>query len=256
VEASGDVAFPLRIANAGGDGSAQACCQRRVDLLEVGTGGAELIDRAHTETWLFSRLNDATQHRVYSVDRARAASNWCSLLTYGLLGPYSAGHDQTLSGFSDFFDPGSGLLPCVVHADTYYRGAVAFDLSQLDVIVSADLTFTVDSSISANGDVVGQNPPACNATTLGMATGNEHYFFDSPVSLPPCGRSLDVGVSDQVRQWLGTAPSRPNFGFIIAGPKIDFPDDLPDDNTAKVTWYGNFQLTVLYDPSQNPRAPQ
>src|SRR5260370_5362572 len=74
VEASGDIAFPLRITNAGGDGSAEACCQQRIDLLEVGTGGAELIDRADTETWLIGRLNDAPQHRVYPVDSSRAPS--------------------------------------------------------------------------------------------------------------------------------------------------------------------------------------
>jgi hypothetical protein len=38
VEASGDITFPLRITNAGDDGSAQASCQQRVDLLEVRTG--------------------------------------------------------------------------------------------------------------------------------------------------------------------------------------------------------------------------
>ena len=38
VEASGDITFPLRITNAAGNGSAQASCQQRVDLLEVGEG--------------------------------------------------------------------------------------------------------------------------------------------------------------------------------------------------------------------------
>src|SRR3984893_12953463 len=44
VKARGDITLPLCIANACGDGSAQASCQQRIDLLEVGTGGAELID--------------------------------------------------------------------------------------------------------------------------------------------------------------------------------------------------------------------
>src|SRR5258706_13134833 len=73
-EASGDITFPLRITNAAGNGSAQASCQQRVDLLEVGTGGAELINRADAETWLIGRLNDASQHRGYPVDSTRAAS--------------------------------------------------------------------------------------------------------------------------------------------------------------------------------------
>src|ERR1700675_835824 len=74
VEACGDIAFPLRIADAGGDGSAKACCQHRVDLLEVGARGAEFINRADAETWLMGRLNDATQHCGYPVDSTRAAS--------------------------------------------------------------------------------------------------------------------------------------------------------------------------------------
>src|SRR5258708_23453507 len=73
-EARGDITFPLRITNAAGNGSAQASCQQRVDLLEVGTGGAELINGADAETWLIGRLNDATQHCVYPVDSRRAAS--------------------------------------------------------------------------------------------------------------------------------------------------------------------------------------
>jgi hypothetical protein len=115
---------------------------------------------------------------------------------------------------------------------------------------------TVDSSIADGGNLVGQNPPVCNATMLGMVSTGDLRSFDNLVSLPPCGPSLDLGVSDQVRQWIGPAPAHPNFGFVIAGPKLDLPDNLPDDNNAAITWYGNFQLTVLYDPSQNPRAPQ
>ena len=182
---------------------------------------------------------------------------WCSIITYSLGPSFSAGDGQTLSGFEDLFDPGSGPFPCVVHADDIYRGVVAFDLSQFDTIVSADLKFSTDSSVTgAAPNFVGQNPPACNATTLGMASSSDLRSFDNLVSLPPCGPSLDVGVRDQVRQWLGSLPAHPNFGFVIAGPKLSLPDDLPDDNNTNVTWYGNFQLTVLYDPSQNPRAPQ
>jgi|SRR6516162_3918791 hypothetical protein len=181
---------------------------------------------------------------------------WCGILTVGTGPSFSAGDGETLSGFEDLFDPGTDPFPCVVHAVNLYRGLVAFDLSQFDTIVSADLKFTVDSSIARNGELVGQNPPACNATTLGMVSTSDLRSFDNPVSLPPCGPSLDVGVSDQVRQWIGSPPGHPNFGFVIAGPQLDIPDNLPDDNSAAITWYGNFQLNVLYDPSQNPRAPQ
>jgi hypothetical protein len=197
---------------------------------------------------------------TWNGDQRDTEGFWCSIITYGLGPSFSAGDGQTLSGFEDFFDPGSGPFPCVVHSDDIYRGVVAFDLSQFNTIVSADLKFTVDASVTgAPPNFVGQNPAACNATTLGMASASDLRSFDNPVSLPPCGPSLDVGVSDQVRQWIAPPPAtplHPNFGFVIAGPKLSLPDNLPDDNNTNVTWYGNFQLTVLYDPMQNPRAPQ
>src|SRR5260370_28361817 len=74
VEAGGDIAFPLRIADAGGDGSAQACCQQPIDLLEVGAGRAKLINRADAETWLIGRLKDTTPPFGYPVDIPPAAS--------------------------------------------------------------------------------------------------------------------------------------------------------------------------------------
>ena len=60
VEASDDIPFPLRITNAGGDGSAQASCQPSA-LISLRSGReAELINRADAETWLIGRLgNDA-----------------------------------------------------------------------------------------------------------------------------------------------------------------------------------------------------
>lgn len=187
---------------------------------------------------------------------------WCSFSvpSNGLLVPYSAGDAQTLSGYSDFYYSGSGIFPCVQKADTYYRGIAVFDLSQFgSSIVSASLSFTVDQSITPNGETVGQSP-ACNATTLGMGTmdptsPNNTPTFDNPVSLPPCGPPISVGVSESVRQWISNPPQHANFGFILAGSKIDSPDDLPDDNISNVTWYGNSRLAVVYNPSQNPGAP-
>jgi hypothetical protein len=46
IETGGAIALPLRIADAAGDSVAQGSCQRRVDLHQVGAGGAELIDLA------------------------------------------------------------------------------------------------------------------------------------------------------------------------------------------------------------------
>jgi len=50
--------------------------------------------------------------------------------------------------------------------------------------------------------------------------------------------------------------SHANFGFILAGPILDFPSSLPKDNNGNVTWYNDLQLQVIYNPAQNPRAPQ
>ena len=181
---------------------------------------------------------------------------WCdfSIQSNGLGPSYSSGSDNTLSGYEDFYDSGSGPFPCVQNGNIYYRGGFAFDLSQFDSVVAATLTFDVENSISANGEVVGQIPPACNATTLGTATGTDYYYFDNPVSLPPCGPSYSIDVSSQVRDWINQ--SHANYGFMLAGPKLDFPNNVDQDNSAKITWYTNFQLAVLYNPALNPRAPQ
>ena len=181
---------------------------------------------------------------------------WCdfSVQSNGLGPSYSAGSNDTLSGFEDFYESGSGPFPCVQVANIYYRGGFEFDLSQFDSLVVATLTFDIENSISANGEVVGQNPPACNATTLGMGTGTDYYYFDNPVTLPPCGPSYSMDVSSQVRDWVNQ--SHANFGFILAGPRLDFPSDMPQDNSASISWYNNFQLQVLYNPALNPRAPQ
>ncbi|HTP27287.1 MAG TPA: hypothetical protein VMK12_16750, partial [Anaeromyxobacteraceae bacterium] len=70
----------------------------------------------------------------------------------------------------------------------------------------------------------------------------------------PAGPSFDIGVSSQVRAWLG---GRSNFGFIIGGPRpTATSSSYPQDNDAQMSWYGNFRLRVLYNPAMNPRAPQ
>lgn len=80
-----------------------------------------------------------------------------------------------------------------------------FDLSEFDADVLATLTFNVAASIAANGEVTGQNLPACNATTLGMGTGTDFYAYDNPVALPPCGQPQIVDATSQARAWSTTA---------------------------------------------------
>ena len=134
-----------------------------------------------------------------------------------------------------------------------------FDLSQFDTIIGANLTFNVATSISGDGELVAQNPPLCNATTLGEGTGDwsAGMPFNNGVSMPPCGPSLDADVSSQVRDWI--TGGHANFGLILAGPKLDLPSDpssLPEENATSISWYNNFSLVVQYNPADNQRAPQ
>jgi hypothetical protein len=78
---------------------------------------------------------------------------------------------------------------------------------------------------------------------------------DNEASIAGLTGSIDVGVSGQVRDWISKA--HPNFGFVIWGPTgpVD-PSNPPENNDAKVSWYGNIRLRVIYNPAQNPRAPQ
>ena len=125
------------------------------------------------------------------------------------------------------------------------------------------MSFNVDSSVSApgSGGVSQDNPAQSYATTLGMSTGapnGSYWDFDNPVSMPSCTSAMftpcSVDVTSQAKAWV--APTHPNFGFIIAGPILDFPDSLPQDNAVNISFYGRFQLQVLYNPALNPRAPQ
>ncbi|HUI22607.1 MAG TPA: hypothetical protein VLZ74_16420 [Methylocella sp.] len=196
---------------------------------------------------------------------------WCSVPLPGQglflngLGPEPLGPGEVYSGFEDIYNKGAEPFPCEEQQQTLYRGQVAFDLSQFDNITSATLNFNVERSIAENGGVTDQVPPSSDATTLGVSTGtrddgNGPYFwdFDNAASLPSCGPLItpncSVGVSSQARDWATHA--HPNFGFILAGPILDFPSNLPKDNNGNVSWYDDFQLQVTYNPAQNPRAPQ
>jgi hypothetical protein len=207
-----------------------------------------------------TRLNTVTLSPIQvmpSFQEKWYVGTWCNfsgLIQPGTAPAFTAPSGQSTSGFADAYQRGSGPFPCVVRADQYFRGGPQFDVSIFKTDVLATLTFDVVASVAANGDVAGQNPPACNATTLGMGTGTDFYNFDNPVAMPPCGQPQVVDVTAQTRSWV--SHTHGNFGFILAGPKIDFPNPLPDDNIANVSWYGNFKLVVRYNPVLNPGAPQ
>jgi hypothetical protein len=172
------------------------------------------------------------------------------------LAPFSPGSGQVLVGFWDFFQPGAPPLPCDHLTAENFRACVIFDVSQFDTITSANLLFDTQSSVTgAKSD----SPPNSYATTLCIATQD---FANTPSPAPcnneaslPTGTSIDVGVSSQVRDWITKKVT--NFGFVLEGPRgpIDF-NNPPEDNDAKLSFYGNFRLQIVYNPAQNPRAPQ
>jgi hypothetical protein len=172
----------------------------------------------------------------------------------------SVGPGESYSGFEDdYLSTGS----CEQELQQLYRGQVQFDLTPFDNIVSATLSFNVERSITENGGVNDDSPPVSYATILGFAlfpsqgdNGTSYYWdFANPVSLPSCGSLLPcpLDVSPQARVWA--AMPGLNNGFILAGPRLDFPSN-PKISDGNVTWYNNFQLLVVYNPAQNPRAPQ
>jgi hypothetical protein len=185
----------------------------------------------------------------------------------GVLGTgdwYAAGPGQVVAGLSDLFDSSA----CDEREEQLYRGQVAFDFWQFDQIVGATLTFGVDSSwspsvaIDSNGQPYQDNPPMSHATTLGMSTGLKQgdqgpYFwdFDNPTTMPACtNAACSLDVTWEAKAWI--AKTHDNWGFIIAGPNLDFPNNLPQDDVGVISYYGEFQLNVLYNPALNPRAPQ
>jgi hypothetical protein len=180
---------------------------------------------------------------------------WCDPPVVGVTPGFTNGPDDIPVGYRDFFDPGSGAFACWDKIEYLLRGRAVFDLSAFDAISAATLQFDVTRSVIVNSEVTNQIPPACNATVLGMATENRSFKFDNASPLPTCASpTYTFGVLSKVQSWIDH--THPNFGFVLAGPRLEFPSDLPEDNEARVSWYGHFHLVVTYVPALNPRAPQ
>ena len=169
---------------------------------------------------------------------------------------FSAGPDQALVGFDNFYERGSAPLPCDDFRAQVFGSAIVFDPKDFYDIVSADFLFDTQSSVQrSNGETLGSSPPRSWATELGMATSHENSVeFDNAVPLP-FGPSFAIGVSDQVRKWIDD--SHTNLGFSINGPTGPVDNNhIPENNDAKLSWYRNFRLRIVYNPKQNPNAPQ
>lgn len=194
----------------------------------------------------------------------------CGVPPFGTGPAPSAPSGQIYVGFQDVYFQGPNPVPCEWEDDLLFRGRVAFDLSKFDTVAGATLIFglvTSGTSIADSGGVGGvpDNPAKSYATTVGMSTGTKntgqgpyYWDFDNPVPLPSCTTMMfepcSFDVSTQAKAWV--SHTHANYGFIVAGPVMDFPSNLPHDNNAGISWYGNFQLQVLYNPALNPRAPQ
>lgn len=185
------------------------------------------------------------------------ANGWCT--SPGSVPPttFSPGRGQAIVGFDDYFQPGAQPFPCNHLRDDIFRAGVQFDLLKFKQVGVATLSFdTVNSVSRANGETVGTSPPTSFATTLGVGTQPFSAAFPdtNEVSLPS-GPTVSVAVGTQVSAWVMNPAS--NFGFVIGGPRG--PVNLsnpPEDNDAQISTYQNFHLTVVYNPTLNPNAPQ
>jgi hypothetical protein len=182
---------------------------------------------------------------------------WCFSAGNPPPSPFSAGAGEVLVGFDDYFKPGSNPFPCDDIRVAVFRGGVRFDVSQFDSIVSADFIFDVSRSISrtGGGETVGTVPGKSFATVLGLATQpfTSAMPYDDEASMPT-DSSIDLAVATQVRSWVDK--SHGNFGFVIAGPRDFNPSSPAEDNDASLSFYRDFKLRIIYNPAQNPRAPQ
>lgn len=172
---------------------------------------------------------------------------------------FSPGPGQVMVGFDDFFRPGSDPFPCDDLRALVFRAGVMFDLTAFDRVSIVTLKFDTASSIDrSNGETIGRLPGRSFATTLGVGTQPFSSTFpdDNEVNLPSGPTAVvEVDVSAHVSDWVTKV--RPNFGFVISGPRglVD-PGNPPKDNDAQLSFYQNFRLTVIYNPDLNPRAPQ
>ena len=182
---------------------------------------------------------------------------WCGDLCLHGTRPDVPRSGTVLVGYYHFYDPGTDPFPCTEKVDIVYAGAVRFELSTFDSIVSATLHFKWDWT-----KMTGVGTTANSALTkLGIAT----YDWPSMVMpgdleigyLPvPAEEFLDMShgdhdfsieVSNVARSWINH--ERRNFGFILSGPDNGY----PENNDVWESQYRNFTLTVVYNPAFNPR---
>jgi hypothetical protein len=166
---------------------------------------------------------------------------------------------QVLVGYDNRFEPGTEPFPCHRIRASLWRGYVTFPLDKYDSIISAFLLFDTVRSLDRYPDKNPQRmfasvPGESYATRVGMPGAN----FAIVDAVPVRGRlPVEAHVTDHVSQWISGAVA--NEGFVIANGDDVLPlspTSLPRKNDAKISWYANFRLRVLYNVPDNPRTPQ
>jgi hypothetical protein len=182
-----------------------------------------------------------------------ANGTFCFSIPYIAPEAFSPGPGEFPVGFDDYWDSGTF---CDAFRNNSYSAHIGFDLSQFDALAGAELLFEASASYNrSHGETIGSVPPKSYATTLGVARATTFTWPDDNESSLPAGPLFNVGVTSQVKDWIGNPPAHQNFGFVIWGPRGE-PDsnNIWKDSDAQVTMYKNFRLRVLYDPKLNPRV--
>jgi hypothetical protein len=166
---------------------------------------------------------------------------------------------QVLVGYDNRFEPGTDPFPCNRIRNSVWRGYVKFPLEDYDSIISAFLLFDTMRSVELDRDLYptvlfAKVPGDSYATRVGLPASN--WTVVDVVSVRG-RRPVEAHVTDLVNKWISGAQI--NEGFVIADDtevSTASPSDLQRKNDARISWYANFRLRVLYNVRDNPRTPQ
>lgn len=161
-------------------------------------------------------------------------------------------------GYRHYYDGGEGPLPCAESSDTFYRGAVRFDLSNFtnSHFIGAKLTYRVEKSELHLDSRGWPYFPGIWSAAVGLdrATdtwvnwpGTNHDYLDGDGSQYPVpygqltNPTVTVDVSSIVRDMLRGAV--PNNGFVFYGSDESF----PQNGDILFSIFSNFALELTYN---------
>lgn len=174
-------------------------------------------------------------------------------------GPDEITFGKIAVGYRHYYDGGEGLLPCAESGDTFYRGAVRFDLSNFtnSHFISAKLTCRVEKSerhLDSGGLSIDVRGIWSAAKGVDLATdtwinwqGTNHDYLNGDGSQYPVpsgqlsNPAVTVDVSSAVRDMLRGAV--PNNGFVFYG----YDEGYPRNSDILFSIYSNFVLELTYN---------